>query len=88
MRYPSYLVSPFAWSVAALGFLGFFSGLSAGILILKGKISRLTAVGMVLMLPEGFMVTIMGGWFFGAPVILLAVLGIFFTAMSRREFTS
>jgi glucan phosphoethanolaminetransferase (alkaline phosphatase superfamily) len=88
IRYPSYLVSPFTLSVAALGFLGFFSGLSAGILISKEKISRLTAVGMVLMLPEGFMVTIMGGWFFGLPLLFLSILGmILVVSVSRKEFT-
>jgi hypothetical protein len=87
-RTSPYLISPYSAGVGIFGVLGFASGMAGGILTLKRRMFYLAMVGIALMLPEGLMVTIMGGWFFGAPVILLAVLGMFFIAMSRKEFTS
>jgi len=74
IRSPPHLVSSFACVPAAFGLLGFGAGLGAGVLILKGRISRLAGAGMAFMLPEGFTVTIMGGWFFGAPIFLLVLI--------------
>lgn len=83
---PSHLVSPFASVVAAIGLLGFGGGLGAGILILKGRMSHLAAAGMALMLPEGFIVTIMGGWFFGVPIFLLVLISALLLGIPMKKY--
>lgn len=85
--------------VGILEFLGFAFGLIAGVFALRGKMFRFALGGMVLtmaagpaiLLPViiyrpylafGMLVT------FGILIILLATLGMIFTAMFKREFVS
>jgi len=91
VRTPSYLVDPYSAEVGIFGLIGFAFGLIGGILTLKRRMFYLAIIGVALLIPEGVVLHIFGtaaGWVFGTPVILLAVLSIFFAASSRKEFTS
>jgi len=62
--------------IVAFGLLGFGAGLGARVLILRGKMLRLAAVGMALMLPESVvlhMLSAAAGWGFGVPILLLVL---------------
>jgi len=80
-------------STGRVRLLGFVFGLAGGILTLKRKMFNRAMAGIALMIPAGvawlltFPIELIV-WAVATPVILLAVLSMFFTAMSRREFTS
>lgn len=88
VRGPSHwaIFSGQAPAVAVFGLLGFGGGLGAGILILKGRMSHLAAAGMALMLPEGFTMTVVGGWFLGAPIFLLVLISALLLGIPMKKY--
>jgi hypothetical protein len=72
--------------------LGLAGGLKAADMIFKRKRVYLAMIGTALMIPEAFAIHLLQSsaevWGFGTSILVLSFLGIFFTAMSRREFTS
>jgi hypothetical protein len=76
--------------------------MAGGILALKRKMFNRAMAGIALIIPEGVALSLglffwparlgerpsPGAWVIVTPVILLAVLSIFFAARSKKEFTS
>lgn len=91
VRVSPHLMSPYSTEVGLFGLLGFASGLAGGILTLKRRMFYPAMIGMALLIPEGVVLHIFGtaaGWGFGTPIILLAVISMILTAMSKNEFSS
>jgi hypothetical protein len=78
--------------IGAFGLLGLAGGLKAVVMIFRRKRVYLAMIGIALMIPESFAIHLLKSsaevWGFGTAILVLSFLGIFFTAMSRREFTS
>jgi hypothetical protein len=76
--------------------IGFAFGLTGGILTLKRKNFSLAIIGISLILVSGFIIILVsmtvpyGSWgavIYGVPIILLSILSLIFTAISKQEFT-
>jgi hypothetical protein len=80
-----------------LGLVAFALGLTGGILMLKRKRFGLAASGVSIVLASGIANIIVVGaqgayaiasaLVFGLPIVILAILGVVFTAVSKGEFT-
>jgi len=94
--YPQYQYSyqeylPQYGLTAAFGFFAFFLGLISGILILLRKLHSLTLFGIVGMMGAAILLVIVQWWFFvllGVPILVLTILSMVFTAISKSEFVS
>ena len=73
-----------------LGVLAFALGLASGIFSFKRMRFGLTVAGESIVLASGvagaFLVSLFSGIILGLPVIILAILGVVFTAISKGEF--
>jgi hypothetical protein len=88
--YPYYLF------IGIFGILGFAFGLTAGIFSLKRRHFAFSIIGISLLLLSGFVTMVLfalmpfgsvwGGLLFGLPAMLLSLLGLIFTAISKSEF--
>jgi len=76
--------------------IGFAFGLTGGILTLRRKNFSLAIIGISLVLVSGFITILasitepygyLGAVIFGVPIILLSILSLIFTAISKQEFT-
>jgi hypothetical protein len=94
--YYSYNPYPYYLFIGFFGILGFAFGLTAGIFSLKRKHFALSIVGTSLLLLSGFVMVVLFalmpygsvgvGLLFGLPAMLLSLLGLIFTAISKGEF--
>jgi hypothetical protein len=72
--------------VGLFGIIGFPLGLTGGILMLKRKTFSLAIIGISLVLVFGALLIPLSA-LLGLPIIVLSVLSLVFTAISRGEFT-
>lgn len=75
--------------VGIFGILAFAFGLTGGILTLRRKVFVLAIIGISLVLISGIIISVAIpiGFIFGIPVMILSILGLIFTSISKREFT-
>lgn len=86
----------YAWATnfpvfGIFGFLGFAFGLISGILALKRKVFSLVEIGVAIVMVEAILSIFsfeehVIGIIFGVPVLVLTILSMMFTEMSKREF--
>ena len=75
--------------------IGFAFGLTAGILTLKRRTFPLAVIGIIFIMISAFLTFIpfseyypwTSGLLFGLPTLVLSILALIFTAISREEFT-
>ncbi|MEM3623077.1 MAG: hypothetical protein QXR76_04840 [Candidatus Bathyarchaeia archaeon] len=94
---PYYPYSRFGMLLMGIfGLIGFAFGLTGGILTLRRKSFQLAIIGISLILVSGFITILasttepygyIGGVIFGIPVIILSILSLIFTSISKSEFT-
>jgi len=85
-----YRVHPPEYFLAGIfGLLGFAFGLTGGILALKRRVFPLAMIGMAILTVAGILsfVEPIVGIIFGVPMLVLVILAIIFTGISKREFT-
>jgi hypothetical protein len=88
--YRGYRVHPPEYFLAGIfGLLGFAYGLTAGILALKRRMFPVAIIGMALVMVAGVLsfVEPFIGIIFGLPMLVLVILAVIFTGISKREFT-
>lgn len=97
--YPETYYGPYHYNVpmpqyvltAAFGFFAFIIGLASGILILIRKLYNLTLIGQIAIIVAAIMLLTVEFWFFlllGVPIIVMIVLSIVFTSISKNDFLS
>jgi len=78
--------------IGVFGLLGLAGGLKAAVMIFKRKRFYLAIIGITLMIPEAFAIHLLKSstqvWSFCISILVLSLLSLIFTVMSRREFTS
>jgi hypothetical protein len=73
-----------------IGLAGFAFGLTAGILALMRRALPLVIIGMSLIMLVGLLTAVWGSEGFilaGVPLLILGILSVVFTGVSRKEFT-
>lgn len=71
--------------IGVFGILAFAFGLAAGIYALKRSHLSFALFGMSWMIASGILI-LLPLWFFGLPMVILAIISVVFTAIARSDF--
>ncbi len=76
-------------TIGVLGIIAFSVGLASAISVLRSKRFAFSLLGTSLMLTVGILVSItpFAALFYGAPIVMFAVISIVLLATSRKEFS-